>query len=156
MNKLFLFGLLTLLFNSINGEIACKDWGSYFNQSTLDGDTCSMLVPTGTGETHCCYSESSGSTTYGQCLGLTDDQYENIGRLINSLEDIENTEYTIVDGEEVNNWNSESIYSTQNKKAYKFNNQGDLTGNGFKTETKNGISTIVVDDNQFGLWIKFG
>ena len=89
MNKLFLFGLLTLLFNSINGEIACKDWGSYFNQSTLDGDTCSMLVPTETGETHCCYGESSGSTTYAQCLGLTDDQYENIGRLINSLEDID-------------------------------------------------------------------
>ena len=57
-----------------------------------------MLVPTGTGETHCCYGESSGSTTYAQCLGLTDDQYENIGRFINSLEDIDpNVDIKIVE-----------------------------------------------------------
>lgn len=79
---------------------------------------------------------------------LTPNFYITLLSTKNSLKDIENTKYTIIDGEEVNNWNSESIYSTQNKKAYKFNNQGDLTGNGFKNGS--------VDLDQFGLWIKFG
>ena len=79
---------------------------------------------------------------------LTPNFYITLLSTKNSLEDIENTKYTIIDGEEVENWNSESIYNTQNKRAYKFNNQGDLTGNGFSNGS--------VDDNQFGLWIKFG
>lgn len=79
---------------------------------------------------------------------LTPNFYITLLSTKNSLEDIENTEYTIVDGEEVENWSSETVYNTQHKKAYKFNNQGDLTGNGFNNGS--------VDDNQFGLWIKFG
>lgn len=79
---------------------------------------------------------------------LTPNFYITLLSTKNSCEDIENTKYTIVDGEEVENWNSESVYSSQNKKAYKFSNQGNLTGNGFNDGK--------VDDNQFGLWIKFG
>lgn len=79
---------------------------------------------------------------------LTPNFYITLLSTENSLEDIENTEYTIVDGEEVENWSSETLYDTQHKKAYKFNNQGDLTGNGFSNGS--------VDLDQFGLWIKFG
>ena len=79
---------------------------------------------------------------------LTPNFYITLLSTENSLEDIENTEYTIVDGEEVENWSSETLYNTQHKKAYKFNNQGNLTGNGFNNGS--------VDLDQFGLWIKFG
>lgn len=90
MNKLILFGLLTLLFNSINGEIGCQQWTSYFNAADLDEDVCSMLVPTNTGKTHCCYFEINDNTQY--CDELTDDEYENIGRLIKYMEDLDGTD----------------------------------------------------------------
>ena len=90
MNKLILFGLLTLLINSINGEISCVDWGSYFNQADLDEDVCSMLVPTNTGKTHCCYVEINDNPS--KCDELSDDEYENIGRFIKHLEDIDGSD----------------------------------------------------------------
>ncbi len=90
MNKLILFGLLTLLFNSINGEIACEQWSSYFNQADLDEDVCSMLVPTTTGGTHCCYVEINGNPS--ACSELTDDRYENIDRFIKYYEDNDGTD----------------------------------------------------------------
>lgn len=121
-----------------------------YNMSVID-------VPSSSDKLRCSFQNLMLNVGFvSELAKLTPNFYITLLSTKNSLEDIENTKYTIVDGEEVNNWNSESIYSTQNKKAYKFNNQGDLTGNGFKTEIKNGISTIVVDDNQFGLWIKFG
>ena len=86
MNKLILFGLLTLLFNSINGEIGCQEWTSHFNQADLDEDVCSMLVPTNTGKTHCCYVEINDSPA--RCQELSDDEYENIDRYIKYREDI--------------------------------------------------------------------
>ena len=91
MNKLILFGLLALLFNSINGDIACTDWMRYFNTSNLEDeeDICSSLTPTTTGYTHCCYMETSDqSNQINGCVQLTDDEYENIGRFIKHLEDL--------------------------------------------------------------------
>ncbi len=76
--------MLTLLFNSIIGEISCLEWGSYFNQADLDEDVCSMLVPTGTCNTHCCYVEINDNPS--MCDELSDDEYENIGRYIKYLE----------------------------------------------------------------------
>ena len=89
MNKLILFGLLALLFNSINGDIACTDWMRYFNTSNLEDeeDICSSLTPTTTGYTHCCYMETNDqSNQINGCVELTDDEYENIGRYIKYLE----------------------------------------------------------------------
>ena len=109
MNKLILFGLLALLFNSINGDIACGDWMRYFNTSNLEDeeDICSSLTPTGTGYTHCCYMETNDQSnqingcveltddthccyyddgTSKSCVELKDDEYENIGRYIKYLE----------------------------------------------------------------------
>ena len=85
MNKLILFGLLALLFNSINGDIACTDWMRYFNTSNLEDeeDICSSLTPTTTGYTHCCYYDDG---TNKRCVELKDDEYENIGRYIKYLE----------------------------------------------------------------------
>ena len=95
MNKLILFGLLTLLINSINGEISCVDWGSHFNQADLDEDVCSMLVPTNPGKTHCCYVEINDSPA--TCQELSDDEYENIDRYIKHAEDISPNEDIDID-----------------------------------------------------------
>ena len=79
---------------------------------------------------------------------LTPNFYITLLNMKNSFEETENIEYTIVDGENVD-WSSEDVYSTQGaKKAYKFNNQGNLTGDGFNNGS--------VDLDQFGLWVKFG
>lgn len=79
---------------------------------------------------------------------LTPNFYITLLSTKNSLEETENIEYTIVDGENVD-WSLEDVYSIQGaKKAYKFSNQGNLTGNGFNNGS--------VDLDQFGLWIKFG
>ena len=86
MNKLILFGLLALLFNSINGDIACGRWMDYFSYQNLEDeeDICSSLTPTGTGATHCCYMQIDDNEP--SCAELTDDEYENIGRYIKYLE----------------------------------------------------------------------
>ena len=87
--------MLTLLFNSIIGEISCLEWGSYFNQADLDEDVCSMLVPTGTCNTHCCYVEINDNPS--MCDELSDDEYENIGRYIKYLEGISPNEDLEID-----------------------------------------------------------
>ena len=91
MNKLILFGLLALLFNSINGDIACGRWMDYFSYQNLEDeeDICSSLTPTTTGYTHCCYYDDG---TNKRCVELKDDEYENIGRFIKHLEDISGTD----------------------------------------------------------------
>ena len=114
------------------------------------GNTSLIDVPNSSDKLRCSFQNLMLNVGFvSELAKLTPNFYITLLSTKNSLEDIENTEYTIVNGEEVNNWNSESIYPTQqNKKAYKFNNQGDLTGNGFNNGS--------VDNNQFGLWIKFG
>ena len=94
MNKLILFGLLALLFNSINGDIACTDWEKYFNKTDLEEDEeiCSSLTPSN-GATHCCYEEENDEVK--GCVELTDDEYENIGRYIKYSEDKNNTDIDI-------------------------------------------------------------
>ena len=88
MNKLILFGLLALLFNSTSGEITCNDWRSYFSAENIEDekDICSSLTPTTTGDTHCCYMQIDDNEP--SCVGLKDDEYENIGRFIKHLEDL--------------------------------------------------------------------
>ena len=95
MNKLILFGLLALLFNSINGDIACTDWKSYYTSANLEEeeDICSWLTPTGTGATHCCLKETNDEIN--GCVELNDDEYENIGRFIKHLEDLSGTDTDI-------------------------------------------------------------
>ncbi len=92
MNKLILFGLLALLFNSINGDIACTDWMKYYTLANLeeDEDICSWLTPTGKGNTHCCLMETNDEIN--GCVELNDDEYENIGRFIKYLEDLPGTD----------------------------------------------------------------
>ena len=87
MNKLILFGLLALLFNSINGDIACTSWKDHFSSDNLadNEEICSSLTP-GNNATHCCYKEENDEIV--GCVELTDDEYENIGRYIKHLEDI--------------------------------------------------------------------
>ena len=85
MNKLILFGLLVLLFNSIDGQFYCQNFATLgFKDEDLDEEVCSLLTPTDKGATHCCYREINGSPS---CVQLTDDQYENIGRYIKFEED---------------------------------------------------------------------
>ena len=94
MNKLILFGLLALLFNSINGDIACTRWYDHFNKTDLEEDEeiCSSLTPSN-GATHCCYMETNDEID--GCVELTDDEYENIGRYIKHKEDANNTDIDI-------------------------------------------------------------
>ena len=91
MNKLILFGLLALLFNSTSGEITCIGWDDYFTTENIEDeeDICSSLTPTTTGYTHCCYYDDG---TNKRCVELKDDEYENIGRFIKHLEDISGTD----------------------------------------------------------------
>ena len=78
--------MLALLFNSINGDIACGRWMDYFSYQNLEDeeDICSSLTPTGKGATHCCYMQIDDNEP--SCAELTDDEYENIGRYIKYLE----------------------------------------------------------------------
>ena len=85
MNKLILFGLLVLLFNSIDGQGTCENWSTYgIPREDLDEDFCLLLTPTSEGATHCCYMELNDNPS---CVELTDDQYENIVRYIKYEED---------------------------------------------------------------------
>ena len=83
MNKLILFGLLAVLINSVF-SLSCSNYGN-LNISTedLDEDHCAMLSPED-GYTHCCLWEINDAVS---CHGITDDEYENIGRYIDYLED---------------------------------------------------------------------
>ena len=83
MNKLLLFGLLALLINSV-APLDCDDYGKLgIAINDLDEDHCAMLTP-GDGYTHCCLFEINDRVN---CSEITDDQYENIGRYIDYLED---------------------------------------------------------------------
>ena len=69
-----------------------------------------------------------------------------------TLEQSENKTYDSahdLNGEEIN-WDSYNVPFRDY--CFEFNNQGNLTGNGFKTVN----NQIVADDDQFGLWINFG
>lgn len=113
------------------------------------GYTSLINVPNSNNKLRCSFQNLMLNVGFVDELAkLTPNFYITLLSTKNSLEDIENTKYTIIDGEKVENWNSETVYNTQNKKVYKFNNQGDLTGNGFNDGS--------VDLDQFGLWIKFG
>ena len=86
---IIVINIFIYILNSINGDIACTEWIRYFNTSNLEDeeDICSSLTPTGTGNTHCCYMETSDqSNQVNGCVELTDDEYENIGRYIKYLE----------------------------------------------------------------------
>ena len=82
MNKLILFGLLAVLINSVF-SLACRSWDKLnVSLDDLDEDHCAMLSPeTGT---HCCLFEVNDAV---RCDEITDDEYENIGRYIDDLED---------------------------------------------------------------------
>ena len=83
MNKRILFGLLALLFVSIKGtmpdcdkEDEVKEFASSHGEE-MDGDFCSLFSTSGT-KTHCCYIKKGAKA--GNCIGITDDEYENIKR----------------------------------------------------------------------------
>ena len=92
MNKLLLFGLLALLINSV-APLDCGDYeklGIAIND--LDEDHCAMLTPPSE-KTHCCLFEIGGNKV--GCRGVTDDEYENIGRYKKYLEDSTGNDYDI-------------------------------------------------------------
>ena len=82
MNKLILFGLLAVLINSVF-SLACRSWDKLnVSLDDLDEDHCAMLSPES--GTHCCLFEVNDAV---RCDEITDDEYENIGRYIDWLED---------------------------------------------------------------------
>ena len=91
MNKLLLFGLLALLINSV-APLDCVNWNQVVTLDDLDEDHCAMLTPP-SDYTHCCLFEI-GDKKVG-CQGVTDDEYENIGRYKKYLEDRYDTDYDI-------------------------------------------------------------
>ena len=94
MNKLILFGLLALLLNSINGDYSCNQWSDndvFGKKEDLDGEDCAMLSPE-FGKTHCCLYEE-GDTK--KCFSFTDDEYENMGRVVKYIEDKNQTDVDI-------------------------------------------------------------
>ena len=79
MNKLTLLGLLALFIAFINCDYDCGDLKNTVVKvpEEYDEEYCQMLKIGGE-ITHCCYVD--GGNYEGQCIGLTDDQYENIVR----------------------------------------------------------------------------
>ena len=91
MNKLILFGLLAVLINSVF-SLACGSWDKLnVSLDDLDEDHCAMLSPED-GYTHCCLWEINDAVS---CHGITDDEYENIGRYIDYWEDINGTDIDV-------------------------------------------------------------
>lgn len=157
----------TLNINGLSAEDRRHIYGLYTNLKVISGNkytasfyiklpavfssgyTSLINVPNSNNKFRCSFQNLMLNVGFvNELAKLTPNFYITLLSTKNSLEDIENTKYTIVDGEEVENWSSETLYNTQHKKAYKFNNQGNLTGNGFNNGS--------VDLDQFGLWIKFG
>ena len=92
MNKLILFGLLAVLINSAF-SLSCGSYKSLnVSDDDLDEDHCAMLTPPSE-YTHCCLFEI-GDKKVG-CGGVTDDEYENIGRYKKYLEDRYDIDYDI-------------------------------------------------------------
>ena len=91
MNKLILFGLLAVLINSAF-SLSCGSYKSLnVSDDDLDEDHCAMLSPED-GHTHCCLWEVNDAVS---CRGITDDEYENIGRYIDYWEDINGTDIDV-------------------------------------------------------------
>ena len=79
MNKLTLLGLLALFIAFINCDYNCGTFTDVVKvPDDSDEEYCQMLKIGNDGITHCCYVD--GGNYEGQCIGLTDDQYENIVR----------------------------------------------------------------------------
>ena len=121
----------------------------YIKLPAIFGTTSVIDVPNSNNKLRCSFQNLMLNVGFVDELAkLTPNFYITLLNMKNSFEETENIEYTIVDGENVD-WSLEDVYSTQGaKKAYKFSNQGNLTGNGFNNGS--------VDLDQFGLWIKFG
>lgn len=155
----------TLNINGLSAEDRRHIYGLYTNLKVTSGNkytasfyiklpaifgTASVIdVPNSNNKLRCSFQNLMLNVGFVDELAkLTPNFYITLLNMKNSFEETENIEYTIVDGENVD-WSLEDVYSTQGaKKAYKFSNQGNLTGNGFNNGS--------VDLDQFGLWIKFG
>ena len=85
MNKTLQIILFTLCIYYINGEFVGCDDIKFPNEATEKEDRINFcrIRTTQKDKTHCCYVQSEKID--GKCMGLTDDQYENIGRYINFL-----------------------------------------------------------------------
>ena len=88
MNKFILVGLLALSccinLNSTDYQCVTSDINKLTTANEgLDEDVCSLLGTSGD-KTHCCYLEGN---SYGQCIAINDDEYENIVRFKKYLRD---------------------------------------------------------------------
>ena len=79
MKKLFIFGIVVLLFAFIKATlpICGESLESLVNKEDIDEDVCKNLRPEGD-KTHCCYISKGKSEN--TCMPITDDEYENIKR----------------------------------------------------------------------------
>ena len=88
MNKFILVGLLALscCFNINSTDYQCQTSEIIKLQvahEELDEEVCILLGTSGD-KTHCCYLEGN---SYGQCIAINDDEYENIVRFKKYLRD---------------------------------------------------------------------
>ena len=88
MNKFILVGLLALSccfdLNSTDYKCQTSEYGILLlAHEDLDEDVCILLGTSGD-KTHCCYLEGN---SYGQCIAINDDEYENIVRFKKYLRD---------------------------------------------------------------------
>ena len=88
MNKFILVGLLALscCFNINSTDYQCQTSEIKKLQvahEELDEEVCILLGTSGD-KTHCCYLEGN---SYGQCIAINDDEYENIVRFKKYLRD---------------------------------------------------------------------
>ena len=90
MNKTLQIILFTLCIYQINGEVSlCSDIGSFPAEVTEKQDRINYcrIRTTTIDKTHCCYYSSDSNE--GQCLELSDDQFENIKRYKTFLQNTE-------------------------------------------------------------------
>ena len=88
MNKFILVGLLALscCFNINSTDYQCQTSEIKKLQAAhedFDEEVCILLGTSGD-KTHCCYLEGN---SYGQCIAINDDEYENIVRFKKYLRD---------------------------------------------------------------------
>ena len=93
MNKPILFLLLAISINLINGYLYfsnCSDYDYNYHayaRGDFGEDVCILFETTGD-ITHCCYvTGSTNSSINDNCIGLTDDQHENIKYLVKYYKD---------------------------------------------------------------------
>lgn len=93
MNKTIIFLLLAISINYINGYLYfenCSDYDyAYHRYAGADfGEDVCILFETNRSVTHCCYvTGSTNSSINENCIGLTDDQHENIKNLVRYYKD---------------------------------------------------------------------